>query len=53
MRELEAKVLSLSIRLAKLEQENLTLKIDKVSRNLDSLRGTPSLEGATPPGIRR
>lgn len=53
VRELEAKILSLSIKMAKLEQENLTLKIDKVTQNLESLRAAPTSEGATPPRIRR
>ena len=53
VRELEAKVLSLSIRMAVIEQENLTLKIDKVTRNIESMRTAPGLEGAAPSGIRR
>ncbi len=52
-RALEAKVLSLSITNAKLEQENLMLQIVETERALYELRSAPPMEAAAPPRIRR
>lgn len=52
-RELEAKILSLSIARAKLEQENLLLHIDRVEKNLNELRSAPPTEASALPRIRR
>ncbi len=52
-RELEAKILSLSVAMARLEQENLLLHIDRVTENLESLRASPPGGEAAPPRIRR
>ena len=52
-RELESKILSLSIAMARLEQENLLLHIARAEKNLDDLRNPRSTEAAAPPRIRR
>jgi len=52
-RELEAKILSLSIAMARLEQENLLLHIDRVTENLESLRVSSPIGDPAPPRSRR
>ena len=52
-RELEAKILSLSVAMARLEQDNLLLHIDRVTENLEALRASPPGGEAAPPRTRR
>lgn len=48
-RDLEARILSLSIEKAKLEQANLKYKIDALSASLEQANAVPAEAAATPP----
>lgn len=51
-RELEARILSLSIEKAKLEQQNLLAKIDALQQSMDQAHTETVEAAATPPGNR-